>query len=1075
DYRVVGKKNNLELFKKRTDEENYTSLINVGFTTPSTNSANGLKPAVAEDEDGNFHVVWYDDGSTIGQLYYSKSTVVEQEYGDVTITWSEPVLIVEAEFIQFPDIVIDNDNNIYVVYESKVNNYTSIGFVYKNSIGWSSSSYVGIADGDSKFPKLDFDSKYNVCIVWEDHRLFHPEIYFNRFLKNLQKWEGEKRLTISGYGCYRPSISSYLDDLFISWTEREEDENSLIQLLKYNALTGMKSSIIQASTSYLKADHSSILINVKGLVFVIWHDIRTGKYEIYATIFSPTLDLVTGQITVTKSKGGARYPVLSEQQQTGDVYLVWQDYNTRYTEFVSLDINPYEVHPYEEAYSPGIKPIESDIYIAVYDFSDRRFLSSGVIDENPSEGDISTFDVRLSFTDSRSGFFPAIPSSFSGELPILYEASLIDRSGFLDLSKRFTQVRCALYDLNRTSPVFEIDQGLIPFSDPSIEKVNRDFLLTSLDFKKEIRFGDFSNTLNCHYVFKNFKYYMKDAVEPFSLIELLAEDFYLDALTAHDAAISNYGDIWIVGTCGMLFYMNKNGTIALVGPGDNYDFDGPLGNISTISFDGHNYMFVGQRTDDRQPGGVYGSTEHINGFSSLITADVTVIGFNKDNDLFVGTSTGLKIYSTLSQGEGFSVSLKNIADPPQDYITSIQVDENNVVWIGTRNGLYRYYKDKFLKFGISNGLPSMWINDISVRNTAIRYIATSNGIAKMIGSNIDNVINVENSELWNNNIKSVKWQEPNILWAGTLSRLNQITVDDIEDTYTTLVYEPAISQIFNTDDLQMYYIMEDEEIITQDDVIEVYINGNKISHGYKVGYDNTFNQKVISFDTNLKNDDMVTIFVRKNLKLMADFKQTTEEKAAMGNNLIRVKDLSVIDDFIYLVTEGGENSVKINDSNSQLPFDRIHLDTTAPTGTIDIPDNAQIDGSIVRVDVTADDGITGSGVERMIVSNYPNFTTDGNIPQQEILFANSLNHDLGLVLGQVLTELNFDDGYGSKISYIVETNELFAASSKPGSLYRYNRLKVEWEKIITYDEETFVDFITFYNNNIQIHNICNKL
>ena len=265
----------------------------------------------------------------------------------------------------------------------------------------------------------------------------------------------------------------------------------------------------------------------------------------------------------------------------------------------------------------------------------------------------------------------------------------------------------------------------------------------------------------------------------------------------------------------------------------------------------------------------------------------------------------------------------------------------------------------------------------------------------------------------------------------------------------------------------MYYIMEDEDIITEEDVIEVYVNGNKVSHGYSIGYDSTFNQKIISFHTNLKNDDMVMVLVAKNLKLMADFQQTSEEKAAMGNNLIRVKDLSVIDQSIYLVTEG-ENSVKINDSNSQLPFDRVHLDTVAPEGTIDIPENAQVDGSIVRVDITADDGITGSGVESMIVSNYPNFTTDGNIPQSVVPFANSVNHDLGLVLGQALTDLNFESGSGSKIFYASGTNELFAGSSKPGALYRYNRLTASWEKLITYDEETFIDFITFYNNNIVV-------
>jgi len=65
-------------------------------------------------------------------------------------------------------------------------------------------------------------------------------------------------------------------------------------------------------------------------------------------------------------------------------------------------------------------------------------------------------------------------------------------------------------------------------------------------------------------------------------------------------------------------------------------------------------------------------------------------------------------------------------------VSCISVDDNNVIWIGTHNGLYKFYKKKFLRFGTKVGMPSVWINDIAIRNTGIRYIATSDGIAKMM-------------------------------------------------------------------------------------------------------------------------------------------------------------------------------------------------------------------------------------------------------------------------------------------------------------------------------------------------------
>jgi hypothetical protein len=1072
DYRLIGKENNLSLFEKNVDKENYSLINNVDFLSPSTNNANGLKPSVAEDSNGDFHVIWYDDGEIMGQLFYSKSSVIEREYGDSFLEWTDPVLIAEnAIGNQFPNIIIDNKEFIYVVYESKVDNYNSIGFVYKNDIGWSSPFNITTSTGGAIYPRLSFDSQYNVCVVWEDHRYIHPEVYFNKFNSYLQAWEGEERITISGYGSYKPSISSYLDNVFISFTKKETNEESLIQLLTYNTLTGAKSSIVTASSSYLNADYSNILANVRGLIFVVWQDNFSGKYEIYSSIFSIDLGVITSQQVVTKSNGGANYPVLSEQQQTGDVYIVWQDYKTNYKEFNILKRDPYWDDPYISAYSPGVKPIETDIYVALYDSSIDEFLSSG--NDDPHIGPY--YDVKFTFTDNRSSAFPSIPPSFTGELPILYEASIIDVDGFLTNFDLFKQIRCIYYNLDRSSSEFKVDRGISSNDNPSVFQDGMDYLLTSPDYRKEIRFGDFSEVLGCHYVFKNFKYYLNDAVQPFSLMELTAEKFEIEALTAHDVAISNYGDVWIVGTCGMMFYVSNNGSVASVGNTENYDINGPLGNINAITFDNHNYMFINNDND-----GVYYSTEHINGFEKIdeITGTVTVLSFDKNNTFFVGTSTGLKIYEIKNENGVVSVIEKNVSNLPTDvYITSIAVDSNNVVWIGSRNGLYRFYKDNFIQFTTENGLPSSWINDIAIRNTAIRYIATSSGIAKMIGSGVDDVINSDDGDIWNNNVKSVMWQDPNILWAGTLSRLNQIVVNDIENSYATFLYEPSFTQSVEKDDLRMYYVVPGEEVISDEDIIEIYINGNRAPHGYTVGYDTTTNQKVILFDCELKNDDIVEVIVRKDLRLMTTFAQTPEEQVSIGSQLIRTRDIDVLAvikngvevNSIYLVTEGGVNSVKVNDFDNALPFDRIHLDTKAPVGTITIPENAQINSSVVKVDITASDvidGIPGSGVEKMVVSNYPNFTTNGIIPQIEVPFATSVNHDLGLVLGISTLDLDFQSNKGSVISYLSETNEIYAGSSESGALYRYNFLSAEWEKLILYKEENFVDFIVLYNDKL---------
>jgi ligand-binding sensor domain-containing protein len=65
-------------------------------------------------------------------------------------------------------------------------------------------------------------------------------------------------------------------------------------------------------------------------------------------------------------------------------------------------------------------------------------------------------------------------------------------------------------------------------------------------------------------------------------------------------------------------------------------------------------------------------------------------------------------------------------------------------WIGSEEGLIRYNGGEISVFTTANGLNSNKINDIAIRNTAIRYIATTAGINKMIGVGISS-LNFDNT------------------------------------------------------------------------------------------------------------------------------------------------------------------------------------------------------------------------------------------------------------------------------------------------------------------------------------------
>ena len=396
--------------------------------------------------------------------------------------------------------------------------------VYRNNLGWSDPYYTGIDINFCKNPKMTFDSQSNVCVVWEDHRKTHQEIYLNIFLTDELKWKGEVKISTNPFGSYRPSISSYMDDLFITWTRLSEDGTSSIQIMKYNALHGSQLDVVTISETTSRADHSNVLCNVSGRVFVVWHDNPDGKYKIYSIILSSSLEVSTTELAIVEGNGGARFPVLSEQLASGHVYIVWQDYKSGSYSGFDPTIDPSNIDPYDERSLQTVEPSDSAIFTALYN---GDYLSSGT----------GSFDVRMIFDDDRNAFSPSIPPFFNGELPIVYESYLFDEY-FVSNNDMLRRIRCAFYSLSREEQEFLVSNEVLTDPSDRIFNTNRDYILNENISTKEIRFGDFSDVIDIHYIFKNVKYYLNDAVEPYSIKEINNDTVGINSISAVDATLT---------------------------------------------------------------------------------------------------------------------------------------------------------------------------------------------------------------------------------------------------------------------------------------------------------------------------------------------------------------------------------------------------------------------------------------------------------------------------------------------------------------------------------------------------------
>lgn len=279
----------------------------------------------------------------------------------------------------------------------------------------------------------------------------------------------------------------------------------------------------------------------------------------------------------------------------------------------------------------------------------------------------------------------------------------------------------------------------------------------------------------------------------------------------------NYIDVRINGTAfdksGNLWITNslvKNGLKVLKTNGDwgSYSTTSILINVENTSFsdiviDKNNTKWIGTNRD-----GVIGFNESTNTFKkmtfgtdagNLPVADVRALAVDTKNQLWIGTTKGLRVLSNVGN---FQLESQLKANPIiimeeglaqellyEQFITSIVVDGANNKWIGTvDSGVFMVSSDgqeTKCHFTINNSpLPSDVINDIKINSkTGEVFIATNKGMISFKGVATDANENLNNVYVYPNPVRPEFSGTVKI--AGLLDKAN-IKITDIEGN---LVYE----------------------------------------------------------------------------------------------------------------------------------------------------------------------------------------------------------------------------------------------------------------------------------------------
>jgi hypothetical protein len=1121
-YRITVQGQSMQVYSRTPDDLSYNLLIDTVLSEEASNEGDSSRPRVYYSNDKTY-AVWHDSGNA------NKRQVYFAEYTPAT-GWSEPELLVSEVFdAAHPDVAVDGAGNVYVVFESSRSDYTDIYGIQRNGTSWSLPYAISSNVGNSVRPRVDTDDRNNVHVVWEDYRFGEPEIFYALREGSTGRWDsgafgtGDTQLSQSPSGARRPAIYVGGNTPYVGWTERQQDGNTVIRSGYHqgpgypytptqvealdaqidaglalaaggNARIGWITGYWQnggspiVSTIGQQADHVDIHRDAKGNIHYVWQQLTDGVWQIFNRRASGRNFVSGGVRQVTVGDQDAKYPSIVQDPTDNFLYCAFErSFNNPF--------DPYD--PYNETFDdPNFGNLSSRLFVARYDSTWRQWESSANTFDNNSRGG---FDVEIFESDVRQSRRPSIAPDSSGAMHILYETEFA--SGFnqtLPNAQQFTSIRDAIYDKTWESR-FDINPN--PYL-----ALERDIEVSGSGFRKEIRFGDFSNNLGMKMTVSRIRYNLDGAVGPFNIGLVTSATANLPRVNALCSAVNNYGDAWL-GTDQGLFFFDRRDEEIFAFNQDEFNINGLA--IYDIAFDRSSNMFLA--TSD----GIYVSPDHayfVKLTGESLPATANSLDTDSDRTLIVGSDNGLTvidvrpIFAVLRSAQsGAPIEVQTAQNftvdngLPSNIVNKVRIDANDVAWVGTNQGLVRFKGNSISSFTQKDGLASNKVKDIAIRNTGIRYIATTAGINKMTGISIErldfgsavappvslNPLDAADALIPRfNNARAIIWRDPNILFIATAHDVYQINfgeeafgTDGIEiSRFRSQDFTLVTVETERNDDLRTFELVGIDDLKIPDNVLyEVILNGNKITRGYRFSPA----KKLILFEYPLRNSDIVQVNIRFDVEILNRFEQNRAARIAEGLQQTTVDKLASANGGIYALTGGDVNAIQINDEDTDLPFDRIVLDTTPPIGRIELGEQltrTTIETFIRQVQ-EGDEYLpfdATSGIDSLIVSNFPNFTTDGDTPQEPLPFINQITHDLGVIFENVSTQFTFTEGVGRRLMLWERSGQdpvMVAATSNPAQVYIYSNQEQTFERraiLEDGDPNSTVEFLIQFQDRIVV-------
>jgi Neuraminidase (sialidase) len=182
---------NLEIFHKKSTDggTNWSAPKRLTW-----NTGNSYSPTIAVDSNNHIHAAWMDETPGNFEIFYKQST-------DGGANWSAPKRLTwNTSSSGSPAIAFDSNNYIHVVLQNDT--YVEAEIFYKRSTdggaNWSTKRLTWNS-GSSTSPDITIDSNNHIHVVWDDSTPAvyqgNYEIFYKQSTDGGTNWSAPKRLT----------------------------------------------------------------------------------------------------------------------------------------------------------------------------------------------------------------------------------------------------------------------------------------------------------------------------------------------------------------------------------------------------------------------------------------------------------------------------------------------------------------------------------------------------------------------------------------------------------------------------------------------------------------------------------------------------------------------------------------------------------------------------------------------------------------------------------------------------------------------------------------------------------------